>query len=64
MMAKTAASAKKAAKKAKPKKPVRVSYHRRPQDMHLDLWQLGLRKQFGEENDFHITNTGAEPVFS
>lgn len=64
-MAKSAAPAKKpAAKKTKPKKPVRVSYHRRPQDMQLDLWQLGLRKQFGEENDFHITNAGAAPVFS
>lgn len=64
-MAKSAASAKKpATKKTKPKKPARVSYHRRPQDMQLDLWQLGLRKQFGEENDFHITNAGAAAVFS
>ena len=63
-MAKAAAPPKKAAKKAKTKKPTRVSYHRRPEDMHLDLWQLGLRKQFGEENDFHITDTGASPAFS
>lgn len=54
----------KKAKAAKKAKPARVSYHRRPEDMQLDLWQLGLRKQFGEESDFHITNTGAEPVFS
>ncbi|MBK8922740.1 MAG: DEAD/DEAH box helicase family protein [Saprospirales bacterium] len=63
-MAKSGAPAKKIAKKAKNPKPARVSYHRRPEDMQLDLWQLGLRKQFGEENDFHITNTGAAPVFS
>ncbi|MCK6693845.1 MAG: SNF2-related protein [Thermoanaerobaculia bacterium] len=63
-MAKSAKRAKKGAKKAKTTKPVRVSYHRRPEDMQLDLWQLGLRKQFGEENDFHVTNTGPEPVFS
>lgn len=55
---------KKTAKKAKPKKPVRVSYHRRPQDMQLDLWQLGLRKQFGEENTFEVTNIGNQEVFS
>lgn len=60
-MAKTA---KKGTKKSKTAKPARVSFHRRPEDMQLDLWQLGLRKQFGEENDFHITNTGPEPVFS
>ena len=64
-MAKSAAShKKKTAPKAKPKKNARVSYHRRPENMQLDLWQLGLRKQFGEENDFHITNTGAHPVCS
>ncbi|MFN7831859.1 MAG: hypothetical protein ACK5Q2_07730 [Bacteroidota bacterium] len=60
-MAKTA---KKSSKKGKSNKPVKVSYHRRPEDMKLELWQLGLRKQFGEENEFHITNTGADPVFS
>lgn len=63
-MAKSAKPAKKGAKKAKTAKPARVSYHRRPEDMQLDLWQLGLRKQFGEENDFHVANTGPEPVFS
>lgn len=63
-MAKSAKPARKGAKKAKTAKPARVSYHRRPEDMQLDLWQLGLRKQFGEENDFHITSTGPEPVFS
>ncbi|MCC6462858.1 MAG: DEAD/DEAH box helicase [Saprospiraceae bacterium] len=64
-MAKTATPASKAvSKKAKPKKTARVSYHRRPQDMQLDLWQLGLRKQFGEENTFHITNAGTQAVCS
>lgn len=42
----------------------KVSYHRRPDDLHLDLWQFGLRKQFGEENQFHITNTGSHPFIS
>lgn len=65
-MAKSDKTAKKSKKDkaAKKVKPARVSYHRRPEDMQLDLWQLGLRKQFGEESDFHIANTGPEPVFS
>ena len=59
-----AKKAKKGPKKSNPDKPVKVSYHRRPDEMKLELWQLGLRKQFGEENNFHIANTGTEPVFS
>ncbi len=59
-----AKASKKSSKKGKSNKPVKVSYHRRPDDMKLELWQLGLRKQFGEENEFHITNTGSNPVFS
>jgi hypothetical protein len=33
--------------KSKDNKPVKVSYHRRPDEMKLELWQLGLREQFG-----------------
>ncbi|MCB9356848.1 MAG: DEAD/DEAH box helicase family protein [Lewinellaceae bacterium] len=61
-MARSASSGKKSTKK--PKKKTRVSYHRRPQDMQLDLWQLNLRKQFGEENEFRVMNNGTHPVFS
>ncbi|MFN0013712.1 MAG: SNF2-related protein [Saprospiraceae bacterium] len=57
-------STKKTGKKTKPKTVARVSYHRRPQDLQLDLWQLGLRKQFGEENSFLVSNLGNQPVFS
>ena len=63
-MARSATNSTKKSKKAKKNKPARVAYHRRPADLQLDLWQLGLRKQFGEENDFHVTNTGPNPVFS
>jgi superfamily II DNA or RNA helicase len=63
-MAKKSTGKGKPAKKSKPKKVARVSYHRRPDDLTLDLWQLGLRKQFGEENTFQITNLGKHPVFS
>ncbi len=54
----------KKSKSAKKSKPPRVSYHRRPEDLQLDLWQMGLRKQFGEENEFHVANTGTDPIFS
>ncbi len=63
-MAKAASSGSKTVKKAKPKKPAKISYHRRPTDTSLDLWQLKLRKQFGEDSPFEITNTGSHPVFS
>ncbi|HRI58441.1 MAG TPA: SNF2-related protein [Saprospiraceae bacterium] len=63
-MAKTASPGTKTAKKAKPKKTAKISYHRRPTDISLDLWQLKLRKQFGEDNPFEITNTGNHPIFS
>jgi superfamily II DNA or RNA helicase len=52
------------ARKSKPKKQSRVSYHKRPDDLTLDLWQMGLRKQFGEENTFQVNNLGQSPVFS
>ncbi len=63
-MAKKASPREKVSKKTKSKKTARVSYHRRPQDMQLDRWQLGLRKQFGEENDFQVANSGNHPFFS
>lgn len=63
-MAKAASSVVKSRKKLKKAKAPRIPYSRHPEGMELDLWQLGLRKQFGEENEFHITNTGAGPIFS
>ena len=41
-----------------------MSYHRRPDGQTLDLWQLNLRKQFGEENPFEVENVGNHPFFS
>ncbi len=63
-MAKIQSLKKKPAKKAKARKAARVSYHRRPEEMQLDLWQLGLRKQFGEENAFEVAKLGDHPFFS
>lgn len=45
-------------------KPAKVSYHRQPGDISLDLWQLKLRKQFGEDNPFEISNLGHHPFYS
>jgi superfamily II DNA or RNA helicase len=46
--------------KAKPK----VSYHRKPDDLTMDQWQLALRRQFAEMADFKIKNLGMQEVFS
>jgi superfamily II DNA or RNA helicase len=58
---------KKTDKKTKKKGPVKeqkASYHRRSTDLTLDMWQLKLRKQFGEDNAFDIINIGQQPFFS
>ncbi len=51
-------------KKKKAKKIPKIPYHRKPEDMTLEQWQAALRKQFGAENEFEISNTGKHPVFS
>ncbi|MFZ4474611.1 MAG: hypothetical protein ACOYPR_05415, partial [Saprospiraceae bacterium] len=55
---------KKTVKKPKKKKDLRVSFHKQPETMQLEMWQMNLRRQFGEEQDFQVTNTGSEPFFS
>ena len=55
--------AKKPGSRKKSKKQ-KVSYHKRPDALQLDVWQFALRKQFGEESRFVISNIGEEPVFS
>ncbi len=59
-----AGSSAKPKKKTAKKKPLKITYHRRPDELTLDLWQLNLRKQFGEDNPFEIERTGEHPVFS
>lgn len=49
--------------KTKKKKPV-ISYHRRPDDLTLDQWQIALRKQFAANNTFEIRNIGNHQVYS
>ncbi|HLO45435.1 MAG TPA: DEAD/DEAH box helicase [Leadbetterella sp.] len=42
----------------------RIPYYKKPANLSVDEWQWKLRKQFGEENQFVITNIGEEAVFS
>ncbi|MBI5916619.1 MAG: DEAD/DEAH box helicase family protein [Bacteroidetes bacterium] len=63
----TPASGKTAAskdKKKKAKKIPKIPYHRQPEDMTLEQWQAALRRQFGADNEFQISNTGKHKVFS
>jgi len=46
-----------------PKEKV-IPYHYKPQDMSLDEWQSGLRRQFAINQNFVIENLGEHPVFS
>jgi superfamily II DNA or RNA helicase len=50
----------KAAARPKPKTP----HTRRPAGMTLEEWQIALRREFGEAQDFSMENTGTDPVFS
>ena len=36
----------------------------KPDDMSLEAWQIALRKEFGQQQDFRLKNVGREPIFS
>ena len=42
----------------------RVSYYRKPDKMTVEEWQIALRKQFAEKQNFKVRNIGDHPVFS
>lgn len=48
-------------KAAKPKKLSRI---KQPAAMSLEDWQTTLRKQFGRDQEFTLTNFGDDPIFS
>lgn len=52
--------------KKQKKKPIklRVSKTHKPDDLGLEEWQRILRKQFAEQQNFKLKNTGDHPVFS
>lgn len=54
----------KSAKKKKVETPKKIPYYRKPDNLTLDQWQIALRKQFGKDNEFLITNIGPEKIFS
>ena len=58
--------AKRGAKKktSKSVKTKRVSKLRQPEEMSLERWQVALRRQFGQEQNFGLKNEGQEPFFS
>jgi superfamily II DNA or RNA helicase len=50
--------------KKKNKSEKRLSRQRKPEHMHLDDWQVELRRQFGREQKFRLKNLGQDPIFS
>ena len=50
--------------KPKKKKEKKISYHRQPTEISLAEWQAGLRKQYGKDSAFTMTNLGTHPVYS
>ncbi len=50
--------------KVKKKSDNRISHTKKPDKLNMHEWQLELRKQFGSENIFQVTNLSQEAVFS
>jgi len=42
----------------------KLSRQQKPDDMSLEAWQVELRRQFGERQEFRIENLGEPPIFS
>ena len=42
----------------------KISRLRKPEEMSLEQWQVVLRKQFAQKQDFRLRNAGGEPIFS
>jgi len=51
-------------KSSKGRKIIKISRLRKPEDMPLEQWQVALRKQFGQKQNFRLKNVGDEPFFS
>ncbi len=56
----------KAADKGKKKTPKakKISYHRQPEELTIRDWQLALRKQYGAQQTYQLSNLGTHPVWS
>lgn len=51
-------------KKSKKEKEKAIPYYHKPEDMTIDEWQTGLRRQFAIKQKFEVENIGEHPVFS
>lgn len=63
-MAPLKSSKNKSTKKKKVEVSKKIPYYRKPENLTLDQWQVGLRKQFGQDNEFVISNIGQEKIYS
>jgi superfamily II DNA or RNA helicase len=51
-------------KSPKSRRITRISHLRKPADMPLEKWQIALRRQFAQKQNFRLKNIGDEPIFS
>jgi len=51
-------------KSSKGRKIKKISHLRKPEDLPLEQWQIALRKQFAQKQNFRLKNIGEEPIFS
>ena len=51
-------------KSSKGRKIRKISRLRKPEDMPLEQWQIAVRKQFGQKQNYRLKNIGDEPIFS
>ena len=42
----------------------KIPYHSKPNELSVEEWQTGLRKQYAKEQKFKFTNIGDHPVYS
>ncbi len=50
--------------KKKNKKPPQISRTHKPDDLTLEQWQVTLRREFGQTQNFKLKNIGERPIFS
>ncbi len=58
------ATTEKTKRRKKKRKPRKLSHLYKPEDLSLEEWQIGLRRQFGREQKFKFENLGTDPIFS
>jgi superfamily II DNA or RNA helicase len=63
-ISKAAAGKSSRSKSKKTPKEKKIPYHRQPEDLDLERWQIALRKQFGKDSPFVFENLGEHPVYS